>query len=220
MNLETTYLGLSLPHPIVASASPLSHDIDGIRRLEDAGASAIVLQSLFEEQLIEESRLLDHNLDYGSESYGESLSYVPDLSDYNSGPDGYLELIREAKEKVTTPIIGSLNGVTPGGWKDYAAQIEEAGADALELNLYFVPSDIDVSAQEMEAQYLDVVREVRKNTKLPLAVKLCPYFSSLPHLAKSISEVGADALVLFNRFYQPDIDLETISVIQTSSAFP
>jgi dihydroorotate dehydrogenase (fumarate) len=212
MNLETTYLGMPLTHPIVASSSPLTRDLDGIRRLEDAGASAIVLHSLFEEQLMEESRVLDHYLDYGSESYSESLSYVPDLTDYNSGPDGYLELVRKAKERVEIPIIGSLNGVTPGGWKDYANQIEEAGADALELNLYFIPSGTEVSGQEIEEQYLEVVREVRKHTRLPLAVKLCPYFSSLPDLARALTVVGADALVLFNRFYQPDFDLETLDV--------
>lgn len=212
MNLETNYLGLQLAHPLVASASPITREIDGIVRLEDAGASAIVMHSLFEEQLIKESRDSHHYVEYGSESYAESLSYVPEIENSNCGPDSYLDLISAAKQRVDPPIIGSLNGVTPQGWSNYAQRIEQAGADALELNLYFIPGDIEVTGAEIERQYLDVVREVKSQIEIPLAVKLCPFFSSIPNLAKSLVEAGARGLVLFNRFYQPDFDLETLEV--------
>ncbi|MGK0186486.1 MAG: dihydroorotate dehydrogenase (fumarate) [Verrucomicrobiales bacterium] len=212
MNLETDYLGLKLAHPLVASSSPLSKDIDGISRLEDAGASAIVLHSLFEEQIETESHISRHYAEYGSESYAESLSYVPDLKSYNCGTDGYLKLVQSAKERVAIPIIGSLNGVTPRGWRSYAHELEQAGIDALELNLYFVPASVEVAGAGLESEYIEVVREVREQTKIPLAVKLCPFFSSLPHMAGELVDAGADALVLFNRFYQPEIDLETLTV--------
>lgn len=213
MNLETDYLGLRLAHPLVASSSPLTKNIDGILRLEDAGASALVLHSLFEEQVIGESRRQHHYLELGSESYGESLSYVPELEDYNSGPDGYLELIATAKERVDIPVIGSLNGATPRGWGDYANRIEQAGADALELNLYFIPAETGRSGTEVEQQYEEVVREVGDQTVLPLAVKICPYFSSVPNMARKFAEAGAAGLVLFNRFYQSDFDLDTLEVV-------
>lgn len=212
MNLETHYLGLQLAHPLVASSSPLTGDIDGILRLEDAGISAIVLHSLFEEQIIAESRHLHHHLEFASESYGEALSYAPELEDYNRGPDGYLELIETARRRTKIPIIASLNGVTPQGWSDYAGRIEEAGAHALELNLYFIPADVEVDGRAIEQQYEEVVLEVRAQTRLPLAVKLCPYFSSVPNVAHTLVEAGADGLVLFNRFYQSDFDLETLEV--------
>jgi dihydroorotate dehydrogenase (fumarate) len=212
MILGTEYLGLSLSHPIVASSSPLTRDVAAIARLEDAGASAIVLHSLFEEQIDHENHISQHFNDYGAESYAESLSYLPNLDSYNRGCDGYLELIQAAKHRVDVPIIGSLNGITPQGWSDYASQIEAAGADALELNLYSVPARVDVSGAEIEQQYLEVVAEIRVQTKLPLAVKLCPFFSSLPHMSQRLVAAGADALVLFNRFYQPDFDLETLEV--------
>lgn len=213
MNLETDYLGLRLAHPLVASSSPLTKDIDGILRLEDAGASAIVLHSLFEEQIIEESRKQHHFLESGSESYSESLSYAPELENYNSGPDGYLELIAAAKDRVDIPIIGSLNGATPRGWSDYAQRIGQAGADALELNLYFIPADKGKTGTGIEQHYEEVVREVAAQTPLPLSVKICPYFSSIPNMVRKLTESGAVGLVLFNRFYQSDFDLETLEVV-------
>lgn len=213
MNLETEYLGLRLAHPLVASSSPLTKTIDGICRLEDAGASAIVLHSLFEEQVIGESRRQHHYMEFGSESYSESLSYAPDVGDYNSGPDGYLELVAAAKERVDIPVIGSLNGATPQGWSDYAQRIQQAGADALELNLYIIPAETGRTGTGVEQQYEEVVREVGAQTILPLAVKICPYFSSVPDMARKFAEAGAVGLVLFNRFYQPDFDLETLEVV-------
>ena len=212
MNLTTTYLGLSLKHPIVPSASPLSESLDGIRKLEDAGAAAIVLHSLFEEQLTGESHRLDHYLDYGTESFAEALTYFPEPDAYHVGPDAYLDKIRTAKEAVDIPIIGSLNGISPGGWVKYARYIEEAGADALELNIYYIPTDPGKSSQEVENQYLDVIRMVNKEISIPLSVKLGPYFSSFANMALQMAEAGASGLVLFNRFYQPDFDLEALEV--------
>ncbi len=212
MNLSTTYLGLSLKHPIVPSASPLSEDLDGIRRLEDAGASAIVLHSLFEEQLTGESHRLDHYLDYGTESFAEALTYFPEPEAYHVGPGAYLEKIRQAKEAVDIPIIGSLNGISPGGWVKYARYIEEAGADALELNIYYIPTDPGKDSQEVEDQYLDVVKMVGKEISIPMSVKLSPYFSAFANMALKLTQAGAGGLVLFNRFYQPDFDLEALEV--------
>lgn len=213
MDLSTSYLGLRLSNPIVPSASPLSQTLDGIRRMEDAGAGAVVMYSLFEEQIEYESHRLDHYLSYGSESYGEALSYFPDLGDYNVGPDEYLNLIAAAKRAVHIPIIGSLNGASPGGWIDYATKIQEAGADALELNMYYVAADPDVTGAEVNEMYLDVLREVRKHISIPLAVKIGPYFASIANISKRFAEEGADGLVFFNRFYQPDFDLDRLEVV-------
>lgn len=212
MNLKTKYLGMNLKHPLVPSASPLSHDIDSLRRLEDAGASAVVMFSLFEEQLHIESQALHNLLDYGRESVADVTSYWPELPEYASGPDQYLELINKAKETLDIPIIGSLNCNSLGGWVDFASLIEEAGANALELNIYHIPTDPQVSASAQEAQYIEMIKAVRAHTSIPLAVKLHPFFSSLPHTAQQLAEHGANGLVLFNRFYQPDFDLDTLEV--------
>lgn len=212
IDLSTTYLGLSLRNPLVASASPLSEDVGNIRRMEDAGAAAVVLHSLFEEQIKLESFELDRHLGAGTESFAESLSYLPDLAHYNLGPEGYLEHLRQAKEAVRIPVIGSLNGISPGGWVRYAREIEQAGADALELNIYYLPTDPVVTSAHVEQIYADLVAEVKARVRIPVAVKLGPYFSSLAHLAQRLDDAGADALVLFNRFYQPDFDLERLEV--------
>ncbi|NLG96251.1 MAG: dihydroorotate dehydrogenase-like protein [Chloroflexi bacterium] len=212
MDISTTYLGLQLKNPIVASASPLSKKLDGIRRLEDAGASAVVMYSLFEEQIIHESLSLDHYLNHGTESYPESLTYFPDLENYNVGPEDYLELIQKAKRSVSIPIIGSLNGVSTGGWIKYAKKIEEAGADALELNFYNIPTDVNMTSQELEQSYIDLVSDIRSQIHIPLAVKLSPFFTALPNLAHRLVQAGTNGLVLFNRFVQPDLDIETLEV--------
>lgn len=213
MDLSTTYLGLALKHPVMPSASPLSQTLDGIRRLEDAGASAIVMYSLFEEEIEGESHLLDHYLNFGTDSTAEALSYFPDLSRYNVGPDAYIRLLQNAKAAVDVPIIGSLNGVSTGGWVDYARHIENAGADALELNIYYVATDIHTSATSVEEQYLDVVRAVKSQVSIPVAVKVGPYFSAFANMASRLAKAGADGLVLFNRFYQADLDLEELTVV-------
>jgi len=212
MNLKTRYLGLELDHPLVPSASPLSSDLDGIRRLEDAGAPAIVLFSLFEEQINQESRILDHYLAYGTESYAEALSYFPQAEQYHVGPDGYLNLIRRAKESTKLPVIANLNGVSSGGWTQYAKLMEEAGADALELNIYYLATNPDVEGSEIEKMYTDVVSEVVSSVRIPVAVKVGPYFSSMSNMAKKFAHAGAKGLVMFNRFYQPDFDLEELEV--------
>jgi dihydroorotate dehydrogenase (fumarate) len=206
-------MNLELQHPLVPSSSPLTHTIDGIRLLEDAGASAVVMYSLFEEQITLESYYIDYYLSFGTESYAESLSYFPEMEGYNIGPDDYLDLIGRAKQSVDIPVIGSLNGISTGGWIDYAELIEEAGADALELNVYYIPTNVALTGEEVEHIYTDILREVKRTVSIPVAMKLSPYFSSLPHMAHKLAEAGADALVLFNRFYQPDIDLEKLEVI-------
>lgn len=213
MDLSTTYMGLKLKNPIVHSASPLSEHLDDIRRLEDGGASAVVMYSIFEEQITMESRELDHYLEYGTESFGEALSYFPELASYKSGPEEYLELIAAAKRAVKIPIIGSLNGVSTGGWIEYARKIEQAGADALELNIYYIPTDPELGGKEVVQMHVDVVSDVKKSLSIPVAVKISPFFSAVAYVAKRLSEAGADALVLFNRFYQPDIDLESLKVV-------
>lgn len=213
MDLSTTYMGLKLKHPLVPSASPLSRNLDSIRKLEDAGAPAIVMYSLFEEQITWDSNILDHYLSYGAESYAEATSYYPDLAHYNIGPEEYLNLISKAKEATQIPIIGSLNGVSTGGWVDYARKIQEAGADALELNVYYMATDLLRTGAEVEQMYLDVVRDVKASVTIPVAVKVSPYFSSTANMAHRLAVQGADALVLFNRFYQPDIDLENLDVV-------
>lgn len=213
VDLTTTYLGLQLKNPLVASASPISKKLDGVRRLEDAGVSAVVMYSLFEEQIIHESLALDHYLSRGSESQPEAQTYFPDLDNYNIGPDSYLELIAKIKAAVQIPVIASLNGATPGGWVDYARRMQEAGADALELNIYQIPTDPSVSAEQVEKTYIEIVRDVRSQVTIPLAVKLSPFFTSLPNLAAQLAGAGANGLVLFNRFYQPDLDIETLEVV-------
>ena len=212
MNLTTNYLGMSLKNPIVASSSPLSHTVDSIRRLEDAGVAAVVMYSLFEEQIGFDSYYVDYHLTHGIDSYAESISYFPDMQSYNVGPDQYLDLIRRAKEKVDIPIIGSLNGASVGGWTDYAAQIEEAGADALELNIYYLPTNTQITSVEVDTLYLDILAAVRQVITIPVAVKIGPFFSSIPNMASRLSDAGAEGLVLFNRFYQPDFDLEKLEV--------
>ena len=212
MNLTTNYLGLQLKNPVVASSSPLSHTVESIRRLEDAGAAAVVMYSLFEEQIGFDSYYIDYHLTQGIDSYAESISYFPDMQSYNVGPDAYMELIRRAKEAVDIPIIGSLNGASVGGWTDYAALIEEAGADALELNVYYVPTNTEISGIEVEVLYLDILSAVRQAVNIPVAVKLSPFFSSIANMASRLTDHGADGLVLFNRFYQPDFDLENLEV--------
>ena len=212
MDLSTSYLGLKLKNPIVASASPLSKNMDTMRRLEDAGVAAIVMYSLFEEQIEHESESLEHYKSYGTESFAEALSYFPDSGDYHLEPEEYVELLAEAASKLSVPVVGSLNGVTPGGWTDYAKKIEQAGAAALELNVYHVATDGLVSAQEVENRYSDVLKQVRAAVKIPIAVKVGPFFSSLPNFAQRLVKEGTNGLVLFNRFYQPDIDLDELDV--------
>lgn len=215
MDLTTTYMGLQLKNPLVPSASPMSKDIANIKRLEDAGASAIVMYSLFEEQIAHEQRELDHFLSQGTDSYQEAISYFPDQGDYHMGPEEYLEHIRAAKEATDIPIIGSLNGVSAGGWLEYATKIEEAGADGLELNVYYIPTRMDLTAIEIENIYIEDLRRIKESISIPVAMKLSPYFSSMANMAKKLDEAGADALVLFNRFYQPDFDLEALDVVPT-----
>jgi dihydroorotate dehydrogenase (fumarate) len=212
VDLSTTYLGLPLKNPLVASASPLSKKVDTVRKMEDAGISAVVMYSLFEEQIIHESLALDHYLNQGTYSYAEALTYFPEMEHYNVGPESYLELITEIKRAVSIPVIGSLNGISIGGWVDYAHKIQEAGADALELNFYNVATDLERTAGEVEKEHVELVRKVRSKIHIPLAVKLSPFYSSLPNLARRLVEAGANSLVLFNRFIQPDLDIETLDV--------
>lgn len=212
MNLNTTYLGLKLKHPLMASASPFSKTADQIKQLEDAGAAAVVMHSLFEEQITLEEHQLDTHLNYGTESFGEALSYFPEMGSFNIGPDEYLEQIALAKKNIKIPLIASLNGVNTGWWVDYAKKIQEAGADALELNVYYIPTNIEQSSAEVEELYLEILREVKKEIKIPIAMKLGPFFSSLPYMAARLCKEGAKGLVLFNRFYQPDLDLENLEV--------
>jgi len=214
-DLSTTYLGLTLKNPLVVSASPLSEDVANIRRMEDAGAAAVVLHSLFEEQISLESHELDRYLSYGTESFAESLTYFPEMRTYNLGPEGYLEHVRRAKAAVKIPVIGSLNGVSTGGWIKYARKIQEAGADALELNLYFIPTDPKMTGAQVEQMYVDLVRDVKASVGIPVAVKLNHFFSAMANMAQCLDESGADALVLFNRFYQPDFDLENLEVVHS-----
>ena len=211
-DLSTSYLGLSLKNPLVVSPSPLCEDLGAIRKMEDAGASAVVLHSLFEEQLSINSQDLDRFLTSGTESFAEALSYFPDMGQFKLGPEAYLEHIQKAKKAVKIPIIGSLNGVSTGGWVSFAKKIEQAGADALELNVYYIATDPDMSGAQVEQMYADLVRDVRASLKIPIAVKLGPYFSSMASVARRLDQAGANGLVLFNRFYQPDFDLEKLEV--------
>jgi dihydroorotate dehydrogenase (fumarate) len=215
VDLGTRYLGLELEHPIVASASPLSKDLGGIRRLEDGGAAAVVMFSLFEEQLRHDSAALDHLVSAGTESFGESLSYFPDLGSFRVGPDAYLELLRKAREGVRVPVIASLNGTTAEGWIDYARQLEQAGASAIELNVYQIAADPDVTGREIEDRTIEVLVAVKRAVTIPVAIKLGPFFSAFANMAKRLDAAGADGLVLFNRFYQPDFDIERREVVPT-----
>jgi dihydroorotate dehydrogenase (fumarate) len=212
MDLSTTYLNKKLSSPLVVSANPLSERIDNIKRMEDVGAGAIVLYSLFEEQIRQEEFALNHHLTHGTESFAESLTYFPEMLEYHTTSDAYLEHIRKCKEAVNIPIIASLNGTTPSGWTSFAKKIEQAGADGLELNLYSIPADPTWSAEDVEANYLATVIRVRNAVKIPVAVKLSPFFSNLSNFAIHLDETGVDGMVLFNRFYQPDIDLDTRGV--------
>jgi dihydroorotate dehydrogenase (fumarate) len=212
IDLTTRYLGLSLASPLVASASPLGERLDTLCRLEDAGAAAVVLPSLFEEQITLESHQLDQHLSAGAESYAEAVSYFPDLHTYQLGPDTYLEHVHRAKRRLGIPIIGSLNGVSTGGWIDHARLIQEAGADALELNVYYIPTDPAMTGADVEQMYLDLVRDVKASLTLPVAVKLGHAFTAMANVARRLDAAGADGLVLFNRFYQPDFDLEALEV--------
>lgn len=212
IDLTTDYLGLRLKNPLVCSPSPLTESLDNIRRMEDAGAAAVVFHSLFEEQLAIEGHNLHNALVQGTESYAESLNYLPELQDYNLGPDRYLEQIAAAKQAVDIPIIASLNGATSGGWVHFARQIESAGADALELNMYDVVTDFERSAADVEAQYLALAKAIRAEVSLPLAVKLSHFFTALPHFTKALDAIGINGLVLFNRFYQPDLDIHELTV--------
>lgn len=213
IDLTTDYLGLRLKNPLVCSASPLCQDLDALRRMEAAGAGAVVLHSLFEEQIELESNDLSRYLDLGTEGFAESLSYFPDMADYNLGPDGYVEHLREAKELLTIPVIASLNGHTRGGWTRYAKLLEEAGADALELNVYEIPTDPDRSGEQVEDAVVGLVGDVARQVRIPVAVKLGPSYTAPVHLFRRLADAGAKGLVLFNRFYQPDFDLDALDVV-------
>lgn len=217
MDLSTRYMGLSLKNPVIASSSPLSESLDGIKRLEDSGAAAIVLFSLFEEQVRRDNDAFEALLDSGADSFAESLSYFPPVDRTPKGPEQYLNLIRTAVGATEIPIIGSLNGVTNEGWIDYAEQIQDAGAHALELNIYFIPTDLDLSPQQVEQRYFDILQAVKGSVSIPVAIKLSPFFSAIGNMARRLSEAGADGLVLFNRFYQPDIDLNLLQVDSRAS---
>ncbi|MEL6270457.1 MAG: dihydroorotate dehydrogenase-like protein [Chloroflexota bacterium] len=212
MDLSTTYLGLNLRTPLVVSASPMQEELHNIIEMVDAGASAIVLHSLFEEQLVTEQHELFFHLTHGTDSFAEALSYFPEPDDLETGPDRYLQHIQAAKAAVDVPIIASLNGSTMGGWTAFAKQIEEAGADALELNIYNIPTDIDTTGAQVEAGYMEIARAVRAAVDIPISVKLSPFFSSIPNIAKQFDEAKIDGLVLFNRFYQPDFDIDELEV--------
>jgi dihydroorotate dehydrogenase (fumarate) len=203
---------MKLKHPIIASSSPLSGSVAGVKRLEDAGASAVVLFSLFEEQLKHESAALEHFMTAGTESFAESLSYLPEIDDYTVGPDTYLDLLRRASEAVDIPVIGSLNGITNSGWIEYAQLMQQAGAKGIELNIYYIPADLTTSGRAVEERYIEIVKAVKASVTIPVAVKLSPFFSAIGSMSKALDDAGADALVLFNRFYQPDFDLEKLDV--------
>lgn len=212
VDLTTTYLGLKLKNPLVASPSPLSEKVDNVKRMEQAGISAIVMYSLFEEQIIHESLELDYFLNRGTESFAEALTYFPDVGRYSLTPDKYIATLEKTKLAVNIPVMGSLNGVSTGGWIEYAHKIQEAGADALELNLYYLPTDVNLTSMQIEDNYLTLVSDIRAEVKIPLAIKLAPFFTALPNFANRLVEAGANGLVLFNRFYQPDMDLENLEV--------
>jgi dihydroorotate dehydrogenase (fumarate) len=212
VDLSTTYLGMALRSPLVASASPLSQEIGSIKRLEDAGAGAVVLYSLFEEQLSLDRYELEQHLEHGTDSFAEALTFFPARQEYRLGPDEYLEHIRKAKAAVKIPIIASLNGASLGGWTEFARKMEQAGADALELNVYSIPTDMALTSQQVEQTYLDILKAIKTAVRIPVAIKLSPFFSNMANMAKRLDEAGANALVLFNRFYQPDVDLEELEI--------
>lgn len=213
MDLSTKFLGLNLKNPVVPSSSPLSKELDTLKSLEDAGASVVVLHSLFEEQITYEAQKYDYFTTFGTESYAEALTYFPKQSEYYLGPEEYLEHIRKAKAALSIPVIGSLNGVSSSGWTKYAKLIEEAGADAIELNVYYLATDIDTDGREIEEIYLRNLKEVKSAVKIPVSMKLSPYFSATANFCKKLDNAGADGLVLFNRFYQPDLDIENLEVV-------
>lgn len=225
IDLTTPYMKLALKNPLIASASPLTESVDNLRRLEDSGIAAVVLPSLFEEQLTLESVLIDQDLSRGADEFAEAITYLPNLESYNTGTEGYLELIHRAKQAVAIPVIASLNGTTPGGWVRYARQMEEAGADAIELNLYALETDPAKSSDVVERRYCELVHHVKTSLKIPVAVKLSPFFSSMSYMAERLEDAGADALVLFNRFYQADFDIENLEaaphlILSDSSELP
>ena len=213
VDLTTTYLGLQLKNPLVASSSPLSEKIASIQQLEESGVSAVVMYSLFEEQIIRESMKLHEDLERGVGAFAEALNYLPEVGKYSLGPETYVEHLKNAKQAVNIPVIGSLNGVSTGGWIEYAQKIEAAGADALELNIYYLATDLDLTSAELENQYITLVSDIRARISIPIAVKLSPFFTALPNFARRLVEAGADGLVLFNRFYQPDFDLDELEVV-------
>ncbi len=215
MNLSTTYMGIPLKNPIVPSASPISESVDNIRRLADAGAPAVIMFSIFEEQLRMDAAAMDHYTTAGDNIYAESTSFFPPLEEYHVAPTRYLDIINRASQAVDIPIIGSLNGLSSEGWIDYATQIEQAGAAALELNIFMVPTDPKVSGSQVEQHYIDIVKAVKDAVTIPVAVKMSPFFSSIANMSKRFEEAGADGLVLFNRFIQPDFDLEELEVVPT-----
>jgi dihydroorotate dehydrogenase (fumarate) len=213
VDLSTTYLGLKLKNPLVASAGPFSEKVESARKLEEAGVSAIVMYSLFEEQIIHESLELDHYLWYGAEASAEFGSFYPQSGTYTLAPEAYIDTLKKLKDAVKIPVIASLNGVSTGGWIKYARKMQDNGADALELNLYYLPTDPDLTSTKLEESYVTLVRDICKSVKIPVSVKLSPFFTSLPNLAKRMADAGAKGLVLFNRFYQPDLDIENLEVV-------
>jgi len=212
-DLSTKYLGIKLKNPLIASASPLCEDIENIKQMEKNGIAAVVLHSLFEEQVLLQEKELNYTLTQGTEAYAESLSYFPDVNDYHFAPDEYVDYIAKVKKAVDIPVIGSLNGVSNSGWVKYGKKIEDAGADALELNIYYLPTKTSASCQDIEQIYIDLTGILRQNITIPIAIKLSPYFNSIPGMAQKLVKEGVDGLVLFNRFYQPDIDLLKMSVV-------
>jgi len=212
-DLTTRYLGMALKNPLIASASPLSERVETVRKLEQAGIGAVVMYSLFEEQVIHESLELDHYLNYGTETYAEALTYLPDTGRYSIGPEKYIDQVKRLKDAVKIPVIGSLNGVSSGGWIQYAKRIEEAGADALELNIYYLPFDPGITSAGLEDNFVQLVKDVRREIKIPLAVKVSPFLTGVANVLKQFADAGANGLVLFNRFYQPDLDLENMEVV-------
>ena len=213
MDLSSEYMGLKLAHPVIASASPLSENVDGIKRLEDSGAAAVVMFSLFEEQIQQENLVFEHLMEQGTNSFAESLSYFPEPEDFHVGGEEYLELLRKAAESVDIPVIASLNGSSNEGWTDYASKMQAAGASAIELNIYYIAADLDLTSAEIEQRYIDIVRAVKSAVSIPVALKLSPYFSAFGNMAKNFDVAGADALVLFNRVYQPDIALDRLELV-------
>lgn len=213
MNLSTTYMGLPLSSPIVVSACTLSEDVDNILRMEDAGAGAVVLFSLFEEQIKQETARYEKTLAATSHLFAEAADFFPDLDDYHVGTSQYMDLIRRAKERTGVPIIASLNAISAEGWTDYARQMEDAGADGLEINVFWIPADVRMDGATVEQRYIDIVRTVKQHVRIPVAIKLNPYFSAMGHMAQRLQSAGADALVLFNRFYQPDFDIEKLRIV-------